>query len=174
MHYVGIDPSTKTGLVILDEQGNVIHEEEITTKEKNDPQRFMNIADQIVERIRANNIGKEVKIMIEGFSYGSKGRAVSTQYGIGWIIRTSLIDNHLDYIEVTPGGLKKFATGKGNTKKDELVLPIFKRWNYEHSSDNVRDAFVLAQIGRYLDGHAEPTAFQKEVLTKIDKGETQG
>lgn len=159
MNYVGLDPSTKTGIVILNKAGNVILEKEITTTIKAEPDRFMDIANQVLKHIK-----KDDKVCIEGFSYGSRGRGVSTQYGIGWIIRALLVKGNINYKEVTPGQLKKFATGKGNTSKDNMILPIYKKWGYEHDSDNVRDAYVLAQIGRALDGLENTTKYQKEVL----------
>jgi crossover junction endodeoxyribonuclease RuvC len=161
MRFVGIDPSTKTGLVILED--NKVHTAvEITSKEKRDPHRFMDIAKTVMKYITEHDV-----ICIEGFSYSSKGSAVSVQYGIGWILRSELIKVGLSYYEVPPSSVKKFATGKGNAKKDELVLPIYKRWGFEHNSDNVRDAFVLAQIARALNGQVELTKFQKEALNKI-------
>ena len=165
--YIGIDPSTKTGLVILNDDGSVFLNEEVKTKVDSDPGRFMDIASQVMNTIHVECHEEDVKIMIENFSFGSKGRAVSTQYGIGWAIRIELVKHGLPYTEVAPGGLKKFASGKGNTKKDELVLPIYKKWGFESNSDNVRDAYVLAQIGRYLDGLDEPTKYQEDVLKKV-------
>jgi crossover junction endodeoxyribonuclease RuvC len=161
MRFVGIDPSTKTGLVILED--NKVHTAvEITSEEKRDPHRFMDIVETIMSHITNQDV-----ICIEGFSYSSRGAAVSVQYGIGWILRSELIKAGLSYYEVPPSSVKKFATGRGNVKKDEMVLPIYKRWGFEHSSDNVRDAFVLAQIARALNGQAELTKFQKEALNKI-------
>jgi crossover junction endodeoxyribonuclease RuvC len=162
MRYVGIDPSTKTGLVVLNESGEVLHKEEITSKMEGDPKRFMDLTAKIMLRLKYDDV-----ICIEGFSYGSKGRGVSTQYGIGWLIRAELIRNGYSYREVAPSGLKKYATGKGVGKKEDMVLPLYKRWGFEHKSDNVRDAYVLAQIARGLEGAAELTAFQKEVLKKV-------
>jgi len=167
VNYIGIDPSTKTGLVILDKGGNIKLETEVKSKIKQDPQRFMDLSDQIVKLINQTCKSEEVKIMIEGFSFGSRGKAVSTQYGIGWAIRTLLVESLLEYTEISPSALKKFATGKGNCKKEDMILPIYKRWGFQNDSDNIRDAYVLAQIGRYLDGHAEPTKFQEEVLKKL-------
>ena len=132
-----------------------------TTEE---PQRFIDIAEEMMYHIIPDD-----KILIEGFSYGSKGRGVSTQYGIGWAVRIAFHKNDIPYTEITPSGLKKFATGKGNTKKENMILPIFKKWQYEHDSDNVRDAFVLAQIGRYLDGLETPTKYQEDVLKAVRK-----
>jgi crossover junction endodeoxyribonuclease RuvC len=166
MRYVGIDPSTKTGMVIID--GNeIVLGEEVKTKETQDPYRFIEIAEMIVRRLVHHSVSYTDNICIEGFSYGSKGAGVSTQYGIGWLIRAELIRNGYTYHEVAPGALKKFATGKGNTKKDEMVLPIYKKWGFEHSSDNVRDAYVLARIAKALHDQEGLTEYQKEVMKKV-------
>lgn len=161
MSYVGIDPSTKTGIVRISNNGKV-WSEEITTKIKSDPQRFIDIAEQVMGWICERDI-----VCIEGFSYGSRGAGVSTQYGIGWLIRAELIRNGYTYHEVSPASVKKFATGKGNTKKDEMVLPIYKKWGFEHSSDNVRDAYVLAQISKALHEKEGLTAYQLDVMKKV-------
>lgn len=160
MRYVGIDPSTETGIVIL--AGSIVWAEEITTKVKEDPQRFMDIAKCVLGHLSEGDI-----ICIEGFSFGSKGQGVSTQYGIGWLIRAELIRNGYTYIDVPPTSVKKFATGKGNIAKDAMVLPIYKHWGFEHSSDNVRDAYVLAQIARGLKGVSKLTKYQVEALKKV-------
>ncbi|WP_411955126.1 hypothetical protein ACKXGF_05020 [Alkalibacillus sp. S2W] len=171
MRYIGLDPSTKTGFVVMDERGEVLDMKEIKPKSKQDPERFGELAELVAMEIEQGD-----KVIIEGFSYGSKGAAVSTQYGIGWLIRSKLVElSNLDvidrYVEVTPNGLKKFATGKGNTKKEDMILPINDRWGFRNPSDNIRDAYVLAQIGRYLDGREKPTAFQRDVLDKLHENE---
>jgi crossover junction endodeoxyribonuclease RuvC len=166
MRYVGIDPSTKTGLVVIDREQKKMFCHEIKTSVKGDPQRFMDITNRVIRYLDPNDF-----IVIEGFSYGSKGNAVSIQYGIGWLIRSELIRNGMRYTEVSPGALKKFASGKGNTKKEDLVLPLFKRWGFEHPSDNVRDAFVLAKISEAMnlsEVRTDLAAFQKDVLENIN------
>jgi crossover junction endodeoxyribonuclease RuvC len=162
MRYVGIDPSTKTGMVMLGETGCLIYRSEIRPKVTKDPERFIDLANQILLNLCEGDV-----ICIEGFSYGSRGAGVSTQYGIGWLIRSELIRNGYTYHEVSPSSVKKFATGKGNTKKDEMVLPIYKKWGFEHSSDNVRDAYVLAQIARALHKKEGLTAYQLDVMKKV-------
>lgn len=163
--YVGIDPSTKTGMVMIGETGCLIYRSEITPKATDDPERFIDIANQILLNLCEGDV-----ICIEGFSYGSKGQGVSTQYGIGWLIRAELIRNGYAYTEVSPSAVKKFATGKGNVAKENMVLPIYKHWGFEHPSDNVRDAYVLAQIAKGMNGISELTKYQTEVLEKIQKG----
>jgi len=164
-NFIGIDPSTKTGLVILDDDGNVLLEEEITGTGDEDPKRMVTLTNKIINQIK----GQNSVICIEGFSYGSKGRGISFQFGLGHAIRNEMFKNNIEYIDVSPGQLKKFATGKGNTSKDNMILPIYKRWGYEHDSDNVRDAFVLAQIARGFNNNDELVKYQKEVVQELAK-----
>ncbi|RJE88600.1 hypothetical protein D3P07_11435 [Paenibacillus sp. 1011MAR3C5] len=164
MRFIGIDPSTKTGVAILDRDGNLIDSMEITAKGK-DPGRMLEIIEDTLSEVQPNDI-----VAIEGFAYGAKGSAVSIQYGLGWGIRTGLYSAGVRYMDVSPGTLKKYASGKGNTKKDELAVHIYKRWNFEHPSDNVRDAYVLAQIARGIVCPDERAAFQNEALEKLKSG----
>lgn len=163
MRYVGIDPSTKTGLTVLDERGDVLQAKEVTSKHTKDPERFVDITEQIMHHIKEGD-----KVALEGFAYGAKGRGVSTQYGIGWIIRTALYYADVDYLEVTPSQLKKFATGKGNSSKDNMILPIYKQWQFESDSDNIRDAFVLSQMGRAHSGIGKITSYQRQVIEGLE------
>jgi crossover junction endodeoxyribonuclease RuvC len=123
---------------------------------------MIDIADLIALNVNINDV-----VCIEGFSYGSKGKSVSQQYGIGWLIREVLVRKGINYIEVAPGAVKKFATGKGNTKKDNMVIPIYKKWGFEHDSDNVRDAYVLAKIAEAIHKREGLAAYQEEVLKKL-------
>lgn len=76
--YVGIDPSTKLGECILNEDGKVLEAVEITSEEERDPARLIDLTIQAVSDIERDDL-----VFIEGFSYGSKGSAVDIQYGLG-------------------------------------------------------------------------------------------
>lgn len=165
MRFVGLDLSTKTGLVIIDESGNVLTEKEITSKVKEDPQRMIDLTEQVLSHLEKDDV-----IAIEGFSYGSRGRGVAFQYGYGYLVQISLYKNDFNYLIVTPSQVKKFATGLGNASKESMILPIYKRWGYEHESDNVRDAFILAQIARATKTSTKLTKFQKEIIDALKKG----
>lgn len=169
--FIGIDPASKTGFVALDQDDNVLVAKDLTGVGTKDPKRIGSLVDEIMRHIEPNDI-----ICIEGFSFGSKGRGVSFQYGLGYMIRDRLYRMKMGFTEVSPGQLKKFATGKGNTKKDAMAVPIYKRWGFDHSSDNVRDAYVLAQIAKGLHeanttGYIKKTPiYQGEVIEAIMKG----
>jgi crossover junction endodeoxyribonuclease RuvC len=183
MLIIGIDPSlTATGIVVL-RDGKV----ELAEKTKNRPElgtieRVRLIRERIID-ITENLIDEEEwqapdLIVIEGFSYGSKGRSVFDIAYLGWRIREDLerlrTDDGIPWLEVPPSQLKKFATGQGNANKEIILQQVYKRWGYETHDNNIADAYVLAQIGRaYLQDSYKPddlNLFQLEVIANL-KGE---
>lgn len=164
MRFIGIDPSTATGLVELDGLGNVIRKEEVIL----DTGMFSTAA-QIKDYGKkiVDSLPSDCLVCIEGFSFGSKGQGVSTQYGVGFAIRFALIERGMVWVESPPSQVKKFATGKGNASKESMILPLYKHWNFEHDSDNVRDAFVLAQMALSIRMGTASTKYQEEVIQAI-------
>lgn len=49
-------------------------------------------------------------------------------------------------LQVPPMTLKKYAAGKGNAKKQEMLMQIFKRWGIEFNDDNAADSYALARL----------------------------
>ena len=49
-------------------------------------------------------------------------------------------------LQVSPMTLKKFAAGKGNAKKQEMLMQMYKRWGVEFSDDNAADSYALARL----------------------------
>ena len=49
-------------------------------------------------------------------------------------------------LRVPPMTLKKYAAGKGNAKKQEMLLQIYKRWGVEFNDDNAADSYALARL----------------------------
>lgn len=153
---VGIDPSTETGYVRLGKgEWTPL---ELTADTKQDPKRMRIIAEKTKVLLSSGDV-----VCIEDFSHGSKGQGVGFQYGLGYLIRDMMDCEGINYYEPTPNEVKKFATGKGTVKKDNMVLPIYKRWQFEHDSDNVRDAFVLAKIAEAI---ARGEDFRDKTLTQ--------
>jgi crossover junction endodeoxyribonuclease RuvC len=109
-------------------------------------------------------------IIIEGFSFGSKGSALYEIGGLGYIVRYALWHRRLQVIEVPPTVVKKYATGKGNANKNIVIREVFKRWGVNVEDDNAADALVLGHIGMALAGIEEPTTeFQRAVITDLRK-----
>ena len=49
-------------------------------------------------------------------------------------------------LQVPPMTLKKYAAGKGNAKKQEMLMQIYKRWGVEFNDDNAADSYALARL----------------------------
>ena len=49
-------------------------------------------------------------------------------------------------LQIPPMTLKKYAAGKGNAKKQEMLMQIFKRWGLEFNDDNAADSYALARL----------------------------
>jgi len=160
MSYVGIDPSTKTGFVRMDEDGEVWEQCEIVRKGE-DPDRMISLIDAISEMLQGDDI-----VCIEDFAY-AQANQMALLGGIGWGIRMMMRRRGIKFHIVGTGQLKNFTGSKGNAGKEQLILPIYQLWKFKDDSDNVRDAFVLAQICRALYKPPKLYKYQEDVLTKL-------
>jgi crossover junction endodeoxyribonuclease RuvC len=157
--------------VALDEAGRVLRAKELTGIGTKDPKRMVTLIDEIMDHLQPDDV-----ICIESPAMHAQGSAVGFMWGLAHGLRMAMFRRGWHYIDVTPAGVKKFASGKGSAKKDELAVHIYKRWGFEHPSDNVRDAYVLAQIARALRSSIEiqKTKQQAEVLQAIRKAVMEG
>ncbi len=165
----GLDPSTKTGLCIVgrgDGKGPCVY----NAKE-------IRLARGVTGMVRSSGIAREVLtfllerkvelVAIEG-QVVFKGAATLILAEIQTLIRHALWKHGITWVEVTPSQLKKFTTGKGVAPKDLMRLESYKRWDFEHDSDNVVDAHALAVVAAALEGLWQPTCkAQEEVVAKI-------
>ena len=63
------------------------------------------------------------------------------------IVKLSLYERDKIFpLQVSPMTLKKFAAGKGNAKKQEMLLQMYKRWGVEFNDDNAADSYALARL----------------------------
>jgi crossover junction endodeoxyribonuclease RuvC len=84
-------------------------------------------------------------VVIEGCSYGSKGQSVYQIAELGGIVRFWLYQHAITTVEVTPSTLKKFATGVGNSGKDQMLAAAIRRFHLGEGRDdnNEADAYLL-------------------------------
>ncbi|PIC80527.1 hypothetical protein CSV75_01670 [Sporosarcina sp. P18a] len=173
MRFVGIDPSTKTGFVALDEYGQILRVKELMGIGDKDPVRMITLIDEVMR-----HVGKDDLIVIEGFGFASQ-QAIQSG-GIGWGIRMALTRRGMKYVEVAPNALKKFVnvTGwkgeagdkqrlQGAEKKNAVMDSVKEHFGFVHSSDNVVDAYVLAQIAKSIKNKSVNYQYQKEVIETI-------
>ena len=138
MIIAGLDVSlTSTGHCINGELGT------IQSKLKG-PERMIEIRDTVERLVQDVDL-----IAIEGFSMGSQNSRAHDIGGLGWIVRVKLFEMNKKWVEVPPTNLKKFATGKGNAGKDEVVSSVSARTGIIFAgkgANDMCDAWVLHEM----------------------------
>lgn len=161
---LGIDASlTGTGLAII--QNNRLITATLKNKLKG-VERLLFIIDEITQVILTY---KPDIIMLENYAFARANQA--HQIGeLGGLIRCLCSSVDGDFYTVAPQALKKYLTGKGNTKKELMGKEIFKRHQIDLDSGDEVDAAVLALVGLRLAGDMHgATQYQEEVMGKIIK-----
>ena len=141
--FVGLDLAfANNGVVVLDEKGSIIHQEVFSTSKKDpDEVHLINIRTKLNTLLQDSDV-----VCLEGLSFGSQGMSLAQLGAAHYIARVLLHERSIDFSVVSPSTLKKFVTGKGNCKKDLMLLKVFQKWGVEFSNDNLADAFSLARF----------------------------
>ena len=150
--FCGIDPSiSATGLIIIDNNVNIIEEKLICTKKKDHPQDIEYRILEIIQKLQCllNYKDKIKLVLIEGISYGSTGDGAAQLAALNYAIRIWLLLQNIPYKEIPPSSVKKFVTGKGNCKKNLMLKEVYKKWNVDFSDDNLCDAYSLARLAKH-------------------------
>ena len=156
---IAIDPSL-TGTAVATGYGSAPDIERITSKPCGQPprerlRRYANIVRRVGD-ICQPYAKEDPLILIEGYSYGSRG--VGIYLGeFGAMLRQRLLDFG-EMFEVPPKSLKKFTTDNGNADKRRMATQALKRWGVEFDTDDEVDAFSLYQMGRLSLSGAEVKA----------------
>lgn len=147
-YFLGLDIAlANNGICLLDENSNIIISDIIKTKtEDNIEKRILYLKDQIFEIM---NKYKDINsIYMEGLSYGSSGNSFAQICGMHYYLRCSLFKNFnsTNFKVIEPTKLKKFITGKGQCKKDLILLCVYKNFGVEFDNDNLADAYGLSKM----------------------------
>jgi hypothetical protein len=89
-------------------------------------------------------------IVLEGYSMGSKGAAITGLCEFGGLLRESLLGWD-KVVECSPSTLKRFVTGKGagpGTDKVAMTAHIVSRWKMPPTlTEDEYEAYALARLG---------------------------
>jgi len=109
-------------------------------------------------------------IAVEGPSYGSVGRGQHERGGLWWHVVERLDAEGFSVVVIPPTVLKKYATGKGNAGKDEVLLAASRRFDWFSGGNDEADALWLAAIGMELIESpvvAMPAANRSGIAAKV-------
>jgi Holliday junction resolvasome RuvABC endonuclease subunit len=94
-------------------------------------------------------------VVLEGYSYRSSGRSTVSLGELGGALRWHLHLHGIPWVAVPPAVRAKWATGKGNAGKEQVLSQAIQRLGYQgHDGDEV-DALWLLQVALYRYGVEE-------------------
>lgn len=148
---VGIDPSltgtgiaTPTGVsVVTSQPGNG------TVLDRRN--RLTRMADTIAFTVLESVVPRMALVVIEAPAYSKTGHQ-HERSGLWWLLIDRLIDAGHMVCEVAPSARARYATGKGNAGKDQVIAAVVRRYpGVDVNSNDEADALVLRAMGcRYL------------------------
>jgi crossover junction endodeoxyribonuclease RuvC len=159
--YIGIDASTtSTGLCCITDNRIVpglIQPESLTYIE-----RLEEIQHQFKEWVQKLCLCGPAMVCIEEPVHSSTKLS-----GLWAVLSLTAFHHNCHVATVNAMRLKKFVCGSGRADKYRTRLDVFKRWNFEHDSHDVIDAFVLAHMARCRKEPEHYAKFQVEVVEKV-------
>lgn len=109
-------------------------------------------------------------VCMEGYANGSKFSRESMGE-IGGITKLALLEYFGQHKAVAyptiaqPLQVKQFA-GDVKAKKEDLKLLTYKKWGFEHPSNDVVDAYILAKIAKAMEEGGD-LIYEKKIVEKL-------
>lgn len=158
---MGIDPSSKTGLVII--QGDeVLHRATLRSDREDYVQKGVDIGLEILGLVSIHEV---THINIEDYALNARFR-LPDMVKVGTTIRLIVHRNTplVPMYNTPPTTLKKWATLKGSATKADMKRHCKRRFGFEGNNDEI-DAFLLA---KYLDlGVREELTLKSDFWTPL-------
>jgi Holliday junction resolvasome RuvABC endonuclease subunit len=161
---IGLDLSLTSTGVSINGKTSII-----STKTKG-PERLSYINKTVLQTCLDDKIDCAI---IEGYSFASRNSQAHSIGELGGCIRMTFWECGIAYVEVPPTSRAKFATGKGNAGKTEVISAISSKTGLIFSgagADDECDAWILEQMGLAYLGKSsyDWTSVQLSSLEKID------
>lgn len=161
----GLDLSlTSSGIAHAD--GTATH---LDTSKERGMDRLGVIADAAFTACQLDTGGVDL-VVIEGYSYMSKGRAIVDIGEMGGVVRYQLYCYGQPYAVLPPKSLKLFATGNGNASKHEMIVWARDLLRYGGFDEDEADALWLRAAGLHAIGAPliKRTKAQTNALAALD------
>ncbi|QIN95223.1 RuvC [Stenotrophomonas phage vB_SmaS_DLP_3] len=146
MRVCGIDPSMKTGFVVLDPDGGVLVAVKVEFTDAKGYHRLQLIAKSLGSLV---NEWKPDLVVVEGQGFANKFTKVEQTHA-HMIVRQSLYNAGIGWYDAPPTTVKKLTTGSGAAQKPQMAKAVKERWGFVSKSDDIVDAYAMAQIARQI------------------------
>lgn len=143
---IGLDLSlTSTGYSVGGSTGSI-------TSKLTDAPRLREIRDSLLRVIQENDVSYAA---IEGYAFSARNSQAHKIGELGGVVRLMLFENGIPYVEIPPTSRAKFATGRGNAAKSEVISAVSARtgliWSGK-SADDECDAWLLEEMSLHAVG----------------------
>ena len=131
-------------------------------------ERLFIISNKLQEIVKENQVDV---VIIEGYSFASRNSQAHSIGELGGVVRLMLWQNKIPYIEVPPTSRAKFATGRGNASKHEVISAVSAKTGrtFRGSGGNDEcDAWVLEEMAKAKLG-VSSWSWTKEQMSALDK-----
>jgi crossover junction endodeoxyribonuclease RuvC len=119
--------------------------------------RLRDIRDSVLDMVGT----KADLVVLEGLA-ASREVGSLERTGLWYLVVESIDRRGIPWAAVAPTALKKYATGRGNAGKDEVLAAVIKRFpDYDVCGNDEADALVLMAMG--ADHLGEPMVAMPEV-----------
>lgn len=90
-------------------------------------------------------------VVVEGPSYGNQGAQRQAGHheraGLWWLVTHDLWRREVPFAVASPATVKKYACGKGNASKDEVLVAVCRRFDWFGGNNDAADAVILTALG---------------------------
>ena len=86
-------------------------------------------------------------VFVEGQSYGSRGRSTLSIAQLHGVIMYFLKVRKIKFVLIPPTTVKKFITGKGNSKKSLVMKSLYKKYRIDLDDEDEADATAVLITG---------------------------
>ena len=105
--------------------------------------RMRDIRDTVLGYARGADL-----VVIEGLAYSRTTGKATERAGLWWMVMEALAARDVPVAVVTPTARARYATGRGNAGKDEVLAAVIRRYPaYLVRGNDEADALVLAAMG---------------------------
>lgn len=161
MKVLGVDPSlTSTGLALASHgaSGPLLTTCRVRVGAGRGHERLRTIRTEVMQAARGADL-----VVIEGPAYGSAAGARQSGHheraGLWWLLTHALWGAGVPCAVVPPNLRARYATGRGNAAKDQVLAAVIRRYpDVDIDGNDEADALVLAVMGaRHLGRPLEPS-----------------
>jgi Holliday junction resolvasome RuvABC endonuclease subunit len=143
MNVLALDLGSKTGYAIEKDGRITAGTKKLKHGRHASGLRFLDFRNWLIETIEAYNI----YIVFFERVYGHKGTAAAHVYGgFMYTLATVCEEKHVRCVGIPVGTIKKFATGKGNATKEEMIS-VARVCGFNPVDDNEADALAILFTG---------------------------